>query len=634
MTARFRRCSLAAAALFALAPLHAQDAGFQPIAPARQGLYHFDFSKVFYKDDAAFRAAVRRSEALAREARTLRGKVIASPGNLLRALRLSDEFTVTFSKVYVYQHLQYSVDTRKTKLRDAASEMNARLAPQLAFINDEIQRLSPATIEKFIRAEPRLKPYRYTLLEALRYKPHTLSLKEEELLAATEDLMTKWQGDAFDALIERTDWGTVKLADGTELDVRRDASRIGNSDDRAVRKEGYDKTNAGEKQQRDLYAFVLTNRAAARNKLARLRKYRNAMDERFFGMYLTYADVDNAYAAILKQGAIRKKFQNLQRDRIKSFTGYDSVELYDMTMVPPGVARPKFTIDEATRVILDTVSFLGPEYTGAMRNLLNPHNGRLDIVAGENRVPGAFTYPMPYGQSPFYSYAYEGYLQDVSTLIHEGGHAVNQSLKNNARVLPANMYGPSYFTESYSIFNEMVLHDRLYRQATDPGQKVYYLEQLLQQMLGFYGTTRIAAVEKAIYEGVDAGKVRTADDLDNLVKTIGRQVSIWHDLDPTTNGMWATIPHFYRGGTPYENYVFADLLAQRYFAMYKADPAAFAKRYVAMQRNGYDDSPPNLLRKFMGIDLKDPKVYDAVFAQQARYLAELETLYKQVPVQR
>jgi oligoendopeptidase F len=96
--------------------------------------------------------------------------------------------------------------------------------------------------------------------------------------------------------------------------------------------------------------------------------------------------------------------------------------------------------------------------------------------------------------------------------------------------------------------------------------------------------------------------------------------------------MWATIPHFYRGGTPYENYVFADLLAQRYFAMYKADPAGFAKRYVAMQRNGYDDTPPNLLRKFMGIDLKDPKVYDAVFAQQAKYLADLEALYKKVPV--
>jgi oligoendopeptidase F len=625
------------ALLLALLPgiAGAQDAAappFQPIPPAETQAYRFNLQK-FYADDAAYDAALKEMDRTVTELETLKGKVIASPRNLLRTFQLTDAFNSQFSKLYWYLQLQYSTDTKNTGPRDASTELDAKYSPRLAFVNDEVQNLTAEQLDKFIRDEPGLAVYRYAVDEARRARPHTLSLKEEELLAKTYPLMTQWQEDAYDLLMDRAEWGKVTDPEtGKVLDVRQDGGQLNNSVTRSVRKEAYDKSNAAYKDQRDLFAFDFLNVAKTNNKLAQIRDFQNGQAAAYFGRHLTYDEVTNAYEQVLGHGDLRKRFQILQRQRIASFTGYDDVKLYDMSVVPPGVEKPRFTIDQARRIILDSVAYLGPEYTRDMADLLDPANGRLDIVSGPDRVANAFAIPSPGFPSVFYSYGYEGYFEDVSTLAHEGGHVVNSALQNSAGVVAANSDGPRYFTESYAILNEIVLADKLYREETDPGRKVFYLEQLLQQMMGFYGTTRIAAIEKAVYEGVDKGGIKTADDLDKITEDIGRKVSIWHELDPTTNMLWEQIPHYYSSPTYYSNYVFADLLAQTYFAQYKKDPADFGKRFVALLQNGFNDTPQNLLKKFMKIDLTNPKTFDALFEQQKTYLGDLERLYRQVPV--
>ena len=611
---------------------HAQTpAPFVPIPASEQSAYHFQLNKTYFATPAAYHSAVKKLDAKIAQIALFKGIVIASPQNLYRVLRLSDQFNVLFSRVYWYDDLQYSVNTKNTAARDTGRDLDTRLSPKLSFITDEIQKLTLPKVAQFVKAYPPLKVYKYLLTEALRDKPHTLSLREEQLLAATQPLLTKWQSDQYELLMDRAPWGTVYDPQLGDLDVRQDENRIANSPVRAVRQEGHDKTAAAYKAQRDLFAFDFVNVAKAYNKIARLRHYKNGQAAAFYNLHLTYADIDNVYAQILSHGALRKQLQTDQRARIASFAGLDFVHSWDMTLVPPGVVKPRFTIDEATDAIKASTAYLGPEWNSELDALLDPANGRLDIVPGANRVPNAFAIPSPGTRSVFYSYAYQGYLEDVTTLAHESGHVVHNGLMNSAHVPAALADGPRFFTESYAILDELVIIDTLYRKETDPGRKVYYLEQLLQELMGFYGTTRIAAIEKATYEGVDRGTVQTADDLDALTYKIGSQVSIWYDLEPDQNNLWQEIPHYYSSPTYYVNYVFADLLAQTYFAMYLRNPHGFARHFTALERNGFNAPPQVLLKKFLGISLSNPKTYDAVFAQQQRYLRELERLYAQNP---
>ena len=48
-----------------------------------------------------------------------------------------------------------------------------------------------------------------------------------------------------------------------------------------------------------------------------------------------------------------------------------------------------------------------------------------------------------------------------------------------------------------------------------------------------------------------------------------------------------------------------DCCALRYFTDYEREPAAFSRRYVALLKNGFNDTPAALEKRFLGIDLHD-----------------------------
>jgi oligoendopeptidase F len=608
------------------------SAPIEPIPAGEQSMYKFDFTK-FYKNKAAVDLAIANLKQQAVTVQQYRGKVTSSAENLYQVLILTDSFAKEFNKLYNYLDLHYDTNTLNTAPHQQALDLEAQLSPDFTFVPIELQKLTEQQLDHYIQQEPRLAVYKYSIEQSLRQKPYTLSIPEETILTSVSPLIYDWSSDEYNLLMDRASWGSVvDPSNGQTYDVRQDGSEIDNSPLRSVRKEGFDKTNAAFKQERDLFAFDVIHVARTQNEIAKLHHFKNGQSAAFFNDYLSDADVDNAFNQILGHGDIRKQYQQLSRSRIQQFTGYDFVHSYDMSLVPPGVVKPRFTIDQARNIVLGLTAYLGPEYTRQMSALLDPNNGRLDIVAGPQRVPNAFCTLTTGYNSVFYDYGYQGYLDDVSTLAHEAGHGVDNALENDNKVIPSNSDGPRYFTESYAILNEFVLRDYLYQHETDPKLRVYYLQDMLGEMTSFYGNTRIAAIEKAIYEGVDNGTVTDADDLDKLTYNIGSKVSIWYDLEPDTVNLWEQVPHYYSSPTYYINYVFADLLAETYFTMYKKDPIGFGKRFTALERNGFTDTPDHLLKKFLGIDLNNPHTFDAVFAQHAAYLDQLRELYKEVPV--
>ena len=98
-------------------------------------------------------------------------------------------------------------------------------------------------------------------------------------------------------------------------------------------------------------------------------------------------------------------------------------------------------------------------------------------------------------------------------------------LMANNRVLPDYTNGPNYFTESFAMFNELILADYLYRKETDTPRKIWFLERLLNFATSVYPVARQAAIEQAMYDGVATGKLKTADDFDAMTKEIGSKIA-------------------------------------------------------------------------------------------------------------
>jgi oligoendopeptidase F len=600
---------------------------FVPIPPDIIKKYHFNYPRNFFASPEVERAGRKKVDALLTQLEKYKGKVTSSPSNLYDALELSDRAQSVAIKHAIYLYLRYAANTKDTDSNEASSKVFADLNTRSSFLQQELMRFDRNKEIAYARKVPALKKYAFVIESSRRLAPHTLSLKEEELLSAIAPMTNDWPGELYQKAIDTTKWAVIKTPSG-DLDVRKDEGAWRNSNDRSVREEGFKKYYQGTAADRDIYAFALIKTVKSRNQLSQLRHYKDFPAESHFGIYLTTPQVKGLFERLAQQGSFNKRYQQLRADHIKKVAGYESVNVWDMTVVPKGVQRPQFNIGQSNEILLKALAPFGSEWNKELAGLLDPNNGRLDIAPGDNRVPGAFAWGFPGSQiSIFYSYNYEGFYNDLSTLAHESGHAVHFQLMANNKVLPSYTGGPIFFTESFAMFNELLVPDYLYQKETDHFRKTYFLEQFLNQAMGTFAVTRQAAIEQGAYDGVATGKVKNADDLDAMAKRIGSRYSMWFEKHDDLKMEWIDVHHFYTQPMYYVNYVFANFLALKYYEMYQRDPKGFIPKYLALVRNGFDDAPEQLLKKYLGISLQDPKLVSDAFAVVDSKIKALEGLY-------
>ncbi len=575
--------------------------------------YHFDFQKNFYSSPQAEKAQRAGYYAVLKNLESLKGKVAASPDNLLRALSIYDKSLIEFIRHYTYLYLRYAVNTEDEASNAESSEMDAEFSKRTAFLQQELIQISKGALDNFIKQKPALKVYRFAVEFAARTRAHTLSLKEEEAFSITSPLTSEWQYDLYQKLLRRTVFEKIKTQNG-DLDVRRDRIAIANNSDRAVREQGFMKLYDGYASQRDLYAFALINLVEAKNRLAQLHHFEDAPDEIYFKSYWTKTEVVNLLQEIEKLSDVYKRYQHLRADYAKKRLGYTDVNLWDVSASANQNELPRFNIEQASQIIRDALSPLGSEYGNELASLLNPANGRMDIVPDKKRRGGGFSKGFPGVTTVFFSGGFTGYYNDMRVLTHESTHAVHRQLMKNNRVLPAYAEGPHYLFESFAIFNELLLPDYLYRRETDAARKHYFLEQFFEgKGMTMFTVAQEETLEQAIYDGVKQGKIKNADDLDTLTKQIASRFSIWADKHDELKMQWITSTLFYEDPLYDINYVYGAMLALKYYEMYSRNPKQFVPRYIALMKNGFDAPPDILLKRHLEIDLRDPNlVKDAV----------------------
>jgi oligoendopeptidase F len=180
---------------------------------------------------------------------------------------------------------------------------------------------------------------------------------------------------------------------------------------------------------------------------------------------------------------------------------------------------------------------------------------------------------------------------------------------NRSNVLPAYAEGPHYLFEAFAILNEFLLPDYLYNHETNPALKRYYLEQCLALTgMKMFVVTPKAMLEETVYDGVARGTIKGADDLDVLTKQIYSRFSIFPGNHGELKNQWMGIKLMFQDPFYDINYVYATLLALKFYEMYRRDPQHFVPRYIALLRNGFNAPPEVLLKRFLDIDLHDPRL--------------------------
>lgn len=554
---------------------------FVAIPPGQEAQYHINFARNFFSSGEAEKADRASLYATLKALEDLKGRVAGSPNNFERALQLCDRVRVQFNRHYAYLYLRNAVDTNnETSLADG-SALDAEVTRRTAFVRQELMQIDDRALASFVARKPKLKEYLAAIEATRRYRPYTLSLKEEELLSALAP-NNDWQFDLYDRLRARAQVSPF---------------------------------------QRDLFAFSLTRLAGARTRLAQLHHFADAASEVYFSSYWTKVEVEELVEQIAQRVNLYKRYQRMRADSLKKTTGSKELNVGD--------SLPRFTIDPASEIIRNALAPLGEEYARELAALLDPANGRMDIVPGEHRKRGGFSKGFIGTDSVFYTGGFKGYYNDVRVLTHESTHAIHRQLMNRNHVLPAYAEGPHYLFESFAIFSEFLLPDFLYSHETDPLRKQYYLEQFLDgKGMAMFRVAPEVALEHAVYDGVKQGSIKGADDLDALTKRIYSRYSISPEKQDELKSQWMSIGLMYEDPFYDTNYVYGAVLALKFYEMYSRDREHFVPRYTALMRNGFDAPPAVLLKRFLDIDLNDPRLVSNAMSVLEEKVSLLEKSYQ------
>lgn len=592
-------------------------------SPASSTILSADLSRYYFKTPADEVAARAELNATIAEMSRFKGQ-LNSAHLLLGALRQYDTVQKLFAKHENYLHLRCSLN-RKDSACDDEQALESEADAKTAFLDPQILAIPEDRLRAFLNEEPALAEYRFALSGIRRDGPHLLPEAEQTLLDQFQPQIGDWQYDLYEQVVAGISFGTVQTRSGA-LDVVRQRNLIAADADGRVREEGFKRRYAGFASQRDLLAFALLHTVQAQNLLAKAHHYADAPARKYESLYFKPEETRTLLAAMAQHGDIAKRYEKIRSQEIER--GYHQpAHEWDMSAPVLGVTPPITSLAEARSTFHEAFSGLGSEYQSAFDALLDPANGRADILPGgsPNRYGGGFSIGSPGSTSLLFFGRYDGTFKDLSVIAHEGGHAVHRQLMSENGVSRSYGNGPHFLFESFAAFNELLLADFMAEHASTPELKRYYRERWMsiKGLDEFYGA-QDALLEQAAYDGVAAGTVRNADDLDNLTVRIDGQFSQFPASTPELRARWATLSLMYEDPLYDVNYVYGGLLALKYYDLYATRREWFVPRYIALLKNGFNQPPAQLLDQFLGIDLSGPALLNGDLELLSRRLDQLD----------
>lgn len=509
------------------------------------GKYEVDLSQYF----ASPAAEVQSRGVLLARAKAFIGSVTPrTAGSLRHWLGEFDGLLVLVQRHddYVYLRAEENdADTLDAKADDSLGELQDRLSDRVV---EAAQELGPTWIQRLAR-DGSLAGYRYLLESSLANATHRLS---------------PTQAHAVDLTVTPV----LEAAAASYKTLRKSPEPVA--------------------AHQDAYAALLISIAAARNGVARLRGFDGAAEASYFDKEIPSDSVERTLAAIRQSGAYA---------RYLNIAGHGP---------KPESSPSPLTVDAAIPIIIAAEQPMGAQYAGAYAALLDPQHRRLEICTAPRCDQTGFSLGFVGLDSVLFFGGYNGSTGSARAVAHEAGHAVHREFMSRSQPIAAYNIGPAFMFESFAIFNELLFLDHLYATATNDRERAYYLNYFLRDAtFQVVGSAEETDLESAIYRGVDAGTIRSASDLGTLTNKIFARYDPDSVRDSAAALYWARDRLFFTDPLYDVNYLFAGLLALRYFSDFERDPEAFSVRYVALLRNGFTDSPTVLERRFLRIDLGD-----------------------------
>ena len=575
-----------------------------------------------YADDDAWEAALGSLDEKVDAVCAFEGK-LTDAESIRALLEAETEADLLLSDLFAYANLRRSEDTRAPQAQKMYARIYAKYVEAVtktAFVQPQILALPEKVLQKAVESE-KLEPYRYVMEKLLRQKPHTLSEREEALLARFGEVFAA-PGQIADNLMDADlVFDPVRDQEGEEHELTgSNFILLQTSPDRTLRENAFRSFYKGYRQHINTFAAAYAGAVKAAAAEAQARGYASSRAMSMAGENIPAEVYDTLIDTVRARLPAMYDYAEFRREVL----GLEELHYYDLYTPLTGGSGRTYSYGQAQQLVLDAVAPLGEKYGRIVREGFASR--WIDVYPNRGKSGGAFS-SGTYRSNPFILTNFTGTLDSVSTIAHEMGHSMHTWHSNHAQP-PQYAEYTLFVAEVASTVNENLLVEHLLQKEEDPRERLALLNQYLENFKGtVYRQVMFAEFEKTAHEMAERGEALDPESLNSVYAQLVRDYfGPALTMDDEVQYEWARIPHFYRPFYVYKyatGYTSAVALSE---AVRTGGPDA-AARYLEFLSMGGSADPLEELRH-AGVDLSDPAPVHAALDKFERVLAQAKEAAK------
>lgn len=583
--------------------------------------YKIDTSELF-KDNNEFEKELGLVEEEISNISKYSGKIM-NDDNLYEMLSLDEKLTRRIMRLYTYAHLNNDFDLSENIYNEYVSKVlfiYNKYSSLASFIVPELLENDYKIIENKILHDSRLKEYELYLKNIFRLKEHTLSKDEEYIISK---LVTPYDNfeNAFSKLTDvDLKFGKIKV-DGKNVELNPILYySLQESSNRSIRRTSFKKFYKGYESIINTNSELITGNVKKNNALAEVRKFKSALERS-----LINNDIDpKVYEALLN--SINKNINIIHKQWEVFFEAIkiSDPHIYDIGCPVVSGYEKKYTFEEGKELVLKALKVMGDDYLNIIKKAFDER--WIDVYPTLNKRSGGYCTNC-YETHPYVFLNFDGRIHEVSTIIHELGHAMQYYYASKYNNYPNSDYS-IFVAEVASQVNEILLNLYIINNSKDANEIKTIYANLIKQFKGsVVRQSMFAEFEKTIHEADQKGTPLSVDYLNSVYyklnkKYYGKNIKV----DKEIKYEWSRIPHFY-----YNFYVYQ--YATGYIAALKIATDIYNKKegslekYLKFLKLGSTLSPVESL-KVAGVDLTKEESFDAAFVEFDRQLEDFKKIIK------
>ncbi len=507
---------------------------------------------------------------------------ISTKEGLEQWLKDQSELEAVIDEDASWRQINMTRDTENKELQESFNYFHLQIQPHIEPYID--------ALNKKLLSNPLLKGF-----DTEKYNTYIRNIRKDRELFREQNIPLQAEISVLQQEFGQITGAMTASVNGQEYTLQQAAKFLEN-EDRTLREEVYMKVQERRLQDKDKLDELFNKLIALRDQEAQNAGFDNFRDYQFkeLGRFdYTKEDCFKFHEAVKQHVLPLVKEIYLKK---KEKLGVDSLRPWDLEAEPEGVEalKPFDTGEELLEKSILCMKKLSPFFGECLQKM--KAMGNLDLESRKGKAPGGYNCPLLETGAPFIFMNAAGQMHDVTTMVHEGGHAVHSFLSHDLELTGFKAY-PMEITEVASMSMELFTMDYWDTFFSNPDELTRAKEHQLERVITLFPW--VAIIDKFqhwVYENPQHTLEQRTSEWLKILEEFKEGIVDYSGLEKFRANMWQKQLHLFEVPFYYIEYGIAQLGAIGLWMQYKKNPDKAIKNYCDALSLGATRTLPELYK--------------------------------------